>query len=164
MRTLFRAETGRRQGRRAAGPDRATPDRSALIGKPGTRILGIEQFELEEFKDSGFGEAGFRATGTDLQLTTSHGALAVRNREDLRDKSSLRRRPWRHHGRKLWGSHERLRTRGMVPGSESGMATAEYAIATLAAVGLAGLLVVLLRSEEVRGFLLNLIRTALSLP
>ncbi|WP_442003605.1 DUF4244 domain-containing protein [Paenarthrobacter sp. RAF54_2] len=49
-------------------------------------------------------------------------------------------------------------------GSEGGMATAEYAIATLAAVGLAGLLVVILRSEEVRGFLLNLVRTALSLP
>lgn len=48
--------------------------------------------------------------------------------------------------------------------SEGGMATAEYAIATLAAVGLAGLLVVILRSEEVRGFLLNLVRTALSLP
>ncbi|MFK4299412.1 ABC-type spermidine/putrescine transport system permease subunit II [Arthrobacter sp. GAS37] len=38
------------------------------------------------------------------------------------------------------------------------------AIATLAAVGFAGLLVVILRSEEVRGFLLNLIRSALSLP
>lgn len=49
-------------------------------------------------------------------------------------------------------------------GSELGMATAEYAIATLAAVGFAGILVVILRSEEVRGFLLNLIRTALSLP
>lgn len=49
-------------------------------------------------------------------------------------------------------------------GSELGMATAEYAIATLAAVGFAGLLVVILRSEEVRGFLLNLIRSALALP
>jgi hypothetical protein len=49
-------------------------------------------------------------------------------------------------------------------GSEAGMATAEYAIATLAAVGFAGLLVFILRSEEVRGFLLNLIRTALALP
>lgn len=48
--------------------------------------------------------------------------------------------------------------------SEAGMATAEYAIATLAAVGFAGLLVFILRSEEVRGFLLNLIRTALALP
>lgn len=49
-------------------------------------------------------------------------------------------------------------------GSEAGMATAEYAIATLAAVGFAGLLVFILRSDEVRGFLLNLIRTALALP
>lgn len=47
---------------------------------------------------------------------------------------------------------------------EAGMATAEYAIATLAAVGFAGLLVFILRSDEVRGFLLNLIRTALALP
>jgi hypothetical protein len=49
-------------------------------------------------------------------------------------------------------------------GAEAGMATAEYAIATLAAVGFAGLLVFILRSDEVRGFLLNLIRTALALP
>jgi Protein of unknown function (DUF4244) len=56
------------------------------------------------------------------------------------------------------------RSKKRVVGSELGMATAEYAIATLAAVGFAGLLVVILRSEEVRGFLLNLIRSALSLP
>lgn len=59
---------------------------------------------------------------------------------------------------------EKLRFRGSLMSGEAGMATAEYAIATLAAVGLAGLLVVILRSDEVRGFLLNLIRTALSLP
>lgn len=47
-------------------------------------------------------------------------------------------------------------------GMEAGMATAEYAIATLAAVGFAGLLVVILKSDEVRGFLLNIIRAALS--
>ncbi len=48
--------------------------------------------------------------------------------------------------------------------SELGMATAEYAICTLAAVGFAGILVVILKSDEVRGFLLNIIRAALSLP
>ena len=48
--------------------------------------------------------------------------------------------------------------------SELGLATAEYAIATLAAVGFAGILVFSLRSDEVRGFLLTLIRTALALP
>lgn len=53
---------------------------------------------------------------------------------------------------------------GRLFGSEAGMATAEYAIATLAAVGFAGLLVLIMRSDEVRGFLLNLIRTALALP
>ena len=49
-------------------------------------------------------------------------------------------------------------------GSEAGMATAEYAIATLAAVAFAGLLVVIMRSDEVRGFLLNIIRAALAIP
>jgi len=56
------------------------------------------------------------------------------------------------------------RRRKRVLGSEAGMATAEYAIATLAAVGFAGLLVLIMRSDEVRGFLMNLIRTALALP
>jgi hypothetical protein len=58
----------------------------------------------------------------------------------------------------------KARPRWRLMGSEAGMATAEYAIATLAAVGFAGLLVFILRSDEVRGFLLNLIRTALALP
>ena len=58
----------------------------------------------------------------------------------------------------------RARRLGKLFGSEEGMATAEYAIATLAAVGFAGILVFIMRSDEVRGFLLNLIRTALALP
>ena len=62
------------------------------------------------------------------------------------------------------GASERKKRRRRLSGSEAGMATAEYAIATLAAVGFAGLLVFILRSDEVRGFLLNLIRTALALP
>jgi hypothetical protein len=48
--------------------------------------------------------------------------------------------------------------------SDCGAATAEYAITTLAAVGFAGLLVVVLRSAEVRGMLTDIIRSALSLP
>ncbi|ASN54066.1 hypothetical protein CGQ25_13140 [Sinomonas sp. R1AF57] len=47
---------------------------------------------------------------------------------------------------------------------QAGMATAEYAIATLGAVAFAGLLVVIMRSDEVRGFLLGIIRAALALP
>lgn len=48
--------------------------------------------------------------------------------------------------------------------SERGAATAEYAIATLAAVGFAGLLVVIMRSDEVRGMLTEIVRSALSIP
>ena len=47
---------------------------------------------------------------------------------------------------------------------ERGAATAEYVIATMAAVGFAGLLVVILRSGEVQGILTDMVRTALSLP
>ncbi len=48
--------------------------------------------------------------------------------------------------------------------NDRGAATAEYAIATLAAVGFAGLLVVILRSDEVRAMLTDIVRQALSLP
>lgn len=45
---------------------------------------------------------------------------------------------------------------------EAGMATAEYAIATLAAVGFAALLVAVLSSGEIKGLLMSLITSALS--
>ncbi|WP_182112958.1 DUF4244 domain-containing protein [Actinotalea sp. JY-7876] len=45
---------------------------------------------------------------------------------------------------------------------DAGMATAEYAIVTVAAAGFAGLLLLILRSEEVRGLLLGIVRGALS--
>ena len=46
--------------------------------------------------------------------------------------------------------------------SESGSATAEYAIATMAAVGFAGLLVVIMRSDEVKQILYELVMKALN--
>lgn len=51
-----------------------------------------------------------------------------------------------------------------VPGGlrEAGLATAEYAIVTLAAVGFAALLVAVLSSGEIRGMLMSLITNALS--
>ena len=45
---------------------------------------------------------------------------------------------------------------------DSGAATAEYAIATMAAVAFAGLLVLIMRSDEVRGILTELVRRALT--
>ncbi|MGY4645407.1 DUF4244 domain-containing protein [Cellulomonas sp. URHB0016] len=47
-------------------------------------------------------------------------------------------------------------------GDDAGMATAEYAIATLAAVGFAGLLVVILKGNEVKSMLMALVRQALT--
>jgi len=48
--------------------------------------------------------------------------------------------------------------------ADDGAATAEYAIATMAAVGFAGLLVVIMRSDEVRAILMDLVRNALAIP
>jgi Flp pilus assembly pilin Flp len=45
---------------------------------------------------------------------------------------------------------------------DRGAATAEYAIATMAAVAFAGLLVLIMRSDEVRGILTDLVRRALT--
>lgn len=45
--------------------------------------------------------------------------------------------------------------------NERGATTAEYAVVIMAAVGFAGLLVVILRGNEVRGMLVDLVRNAL---
>ena len=47
-------------------------------------------------------------------------------------------------------------------GDDEGAATAEYVIATMAAVGLAGLLVTILRGDAVKQILMDLVSTALS--
>lgn len=50
---------------------------------------------------------------------------------------------------------------GLDFGAEDGIATAEFSIVTLAAVGFAGLLVTILASGEVRELLLGMVRNAL---
>ena len=45
---------------------------------------------------------------------------------------------------------------------EEGAATAEYALATMAAVGFAGLLVAILRGDEVKAILTDMVRRALT--
>lgn len=58
--------------------------------------------------------------------------------------------------RSMWhGMRERL-------SDERGAATAEYAIVIMAAVGFAGLLVVILRSGEVQAILTDLVQRALN--
>jgi len=56
----------------------------------------------------------------------------------------------------------RRRIRAALLRDETGSVTAEYAIATMAAVGFAGLLVVIMRSDEVRAVLTGLVTDALS--
>ncbi|MGK2349517.1 DUF4244 domain-containing protein [Actinomyces sp. W5033] len=49
------------------------------------------------------------------------------------------------------------------PGGEAGMATAEYAIGTLAAAAFAGLLLAVIRSGSIGGLIQSLIESALSI-
>ncbi|WP_228373513.1 DUF4244 domain-containing protein [Demequina gelatinilytica] len=44
---------------------------------------------------------------------------------------------------------------------DEGMATVEYALVTVAAAGFAGLLVIILKSDEVRELLVGIVRSAL---
>jgi hypothetical protein len=60
------------------------------------------------------------------------------------------------------GRRVRRAVRGLRAAGDAGMATAEYAIATVAAAGFALLLGLVLRSDEVRALLVGIVRGALS--
>lgn len=91
--------------------------------------------------------SAFQGGVNDAALDLQGGGRASRRSEDRRRRSNARaiRR-------------SRLRT----PDGEAGMATAEYAIATLAAVAFAALLVAVLSSGEIKGLLMSLITSALN--
>lgn len=55
------------------------------------------------------------------------------------------------------------RSISMIDDPEAGIATAEFSIVTLAAVGFAGLLVTILSGGQVKGMLMGLISKALGL-
>ena len=79
----------------------------------------------------------------------------------LSERTSSRRGPDRGRQRALTLKVGVARRRhGLIDG---GMTTAEYAIGTLAACGFAALLVTILRSGEVHGLLLGIIRRALAM-
>jgi len=77
------------------------------------------------------------------------------------DGPPRRARGWRAVRPRTTGAVARAGRRVSAGAHDAGMATAEYAIATLAAVGFAGLLVVLLKSDLVRGLLTGIIKKAL---
>jgi hypothetical protein len=60
---------------------------------------------------------------------------------------------------KGWRESDRREEKDM--SKEEGSVTTEYAIVTLAAAGLAGVLVAILKSPEVRGWLMSLIGSAM---
>jgi len=62
---------------------------------------------------------------------------------------------------RLRGARWLSRLRPLRQGGEDGATTAEFAIVTMAAVGFAGVLVVILKSEGVRAVLQGLIERAL---
>lgn len=64
---------------------------------------------------------------------------------------------------KAQNTHTKLNKRiAEVLEQEKGAASAEYAVVLMAAVGLGGLLVAILRSGEVQGMLLDLVQKAFS--
>lgn len=63
--------------------------------------------------------------------------------------------------RRMWRRVRELPITGRLR-DETGAATAEYAIVIMAAVGFAGLLVVILRSGEVQAILTDLVQRALT--
>jgi hypothetical protein len=104
------------------------------------------------------------------EMTTVHRHIAgwrpsVRHRTGERRIRAARPIPAHRatHGRSLPPLPALTRRRAAVLfADDTGAATAEYAIATMAAVAFAGMLVVIMRSEEVRGILEDLVRRALT--
>lgn len=96
----------------------------------------------------------------DLQRTGRENGVQVARELQLLDRAARRReaRRKRSNARVI----RRRQDHDEALGREAGMATAEYAIATLAAVGFAALLVAVLSSGEIKGLLMSLITSALN--
>lgn len=100
------------------------------------------------------------ATGPDPSATGSDGSATCA------DPSAAGLDPTTVRGAQRTAGRVRARQRWsavVAQGSDTGMATAEYAIAMIAAVGFAGLLVTVLSSGTVRGLLTGLVTSALSI-
>ncbi len=121
---------------------------------PGTGVAGTEEWDARDWDAAGRDAEAWDPTAF---ADDGLGPCTCQRQENAEPAGNV----VEFHPRAVKGAKP---GRQRLTASEAGMATAEYAIATLAAVGFAGLLVFILRSDEVRGFLLTLIRTALALP
>ncbi|PPI21787.1 DUF4244 domain-containing protein [Rathayibacter sp. AY1B1] len=112
---------------------------TAISGGGATRSRGVGRS-----RDAGGGAAG--------RIRSSRSGGGATSGREAGAGVSAGRVEWRRPG---WGGLGSL-------GDEEGSATAEYAIATMAAVGFAGLLVVILKGDEVRSILTDLVTRALT--
>ena len=135
-----------------------TPGPEAAAGGPAAVADGAPQ--------GGRPEPAGRSTPAGRSATDDRSAPADRSAAD--DRSTADGQPTTDAvlvpGGACVGGVRRWRAavRRRVGGGDVGMATAEYAIATVAAAGFAGLLIAILRSDEVRGLLLGIVRGALA--
>ncbi|WP_233121290.1 DUF4244 domain-containing protein [Tersicoccus sp. Bi-70] len=133
--------------------------RSTLEHGPGDHLGGVSR---EHADDRGVIRLDqHRARRHPGGTTTGADAGQMRADADSTEEGTERRTArWRpRHARRRLAARMALCRR--VLRGDDGMATAEYAIATLAAVGFAGLLVLILKGNEVKGLLTAIIRQAL---
>lgn len=107
---------------------------------------------------------GATTRGAMTRDVTAHGPATHSTTADCTDSctcGAVDRAPWGVGGG-LAAAGRRRWERAVAPGKDAGMATAEYAIAMIAAVGFAGLLVAVLTSATVRELLTGLVTSALS--
>lgn len=125
---------------------------SAPLGHPVQRDAAVPALRAGQGRVTGPRDSGGDPDNGGDRDSDSAGSGRVRNRSARRAEARRQR------------SNERAirHRRQPMPDREAGMATAEYAIATLAAVGFAALLVAVLSSGEIKGLLMSLITSALS--
>lgn len=107
---------------------------------------------------------GATTRGAKTRSVTAHGPATHSTTADCTESctcGAVERAPWSVGGGLAAAGRRRWET-VVAPGKDAGMATAEYAIAMIAAVGFAGLLVAVLTSATVRELLTGLVTSALS--
>jgi len=101
-------------------------------------------------------------TMTTMSAAPGRATTCVTGPEDVRRRRAGRERRAAMRIRRIVPRARARWTRAVAHGRDAGLATAEYAVVLIAAVGFAGLLLVILTSNEVRGTLLGLVQKALA--
>lgn len=144
-------------------PPAPGPDRSATGA--GLSAAGLDPTTARHDRPPAAGEPSERRVPSAARGTT-RGRLSARDaaRDAARVGADAGGPPRDRRAGAAGPARARQRWSAVVAqGSDAGMATAEYAIAMIAAVGFAGLLVTVLSSATVRGLLTGLVTSALSI-